>query len=474
MAAGDIGPVLGTGIFDAISGNEPSIVHVSGDVYAIAYRGQGNHGFLRTLTISDDGTTIALTGSSLEFDNVSGWSPRLIHVSGDVYAIAYWNATSDDGIVKTVSIDNAGNIGFIQSFTFDATKGWTPDIIHIFGDVYAIAYWGPGDDGWLITLTISADGTTIALTGSSLEFDIGYASNPQLIKVSGDVYAIAYEWSAVGDIKICTMTISDAGVIGGATIDDWLIGAAPPSQVLRAKILHISGTVFAVSAQDGTTSHGWVVTFNIDTDGVICPTPPCLCISKLEFDAVEGAYPDIIHIVGNIFAIAYSGPAGGTLITLSIADDGTIGAILDTLQFDTGVDIYPTLIHIGDVYAVVYNHAPGTVKTMDIEAIILPSVTTDPATSVEKETATLNGKLDDDGGEPCQCGFEWGMGFTTPTESKVTGETFSQVIGGLNPGTEYHFRAFATNSAGTGYGDDMTFSTQPVISLAHALSREEL
>lgn len=93
-------------------------------------------------------------------------------------------------------------------------------------------------------------------------------------------------------------------------------------------------------------------------------------------------------------------------------------------------------------------------------------------------SARLNGTLVDDGGEVCQCGFEWGpdtsYGFTTPTESKVTGETFSQVIHGLDPGTIYHFRSFATNSSGTDYGDDRSFSTQPVISLGHALSREEL
>ncbi|MBA7695574.1 hypothetical protein ES703_104204 [subsurface metagenome] len=92
--------------------------------------------------------------------------------------------------------------------------------------------------------------------------------------------------------------------------------------------------------------------------------------------------------------------------------------------------------------------------------------------------AALNGTLDDDGGEACDCGFEWGLdtdyGVTTPTESKTTGEAFSQVIGGLFPNTTYHFRALATNSAGTGRGDDMSFTTALVISRAFALAREEL
>ncbi|MBA7696291.1 hypothetical protein ES703_104934 [subsurface metagenome] len=110
--------------------------------------------------------------------------------------------------------------------------------------------------------------------------------------------------------------------------------------------------------------------------------------------------------------------------------------------------------------------------------VVAPTVTTDPATSVESAAATPNGTLDDGGGEACDCGFEWGpdvgKGITTPTESKIKDDTFSQIIGGLVPNTTYHFRAFATNSSGTGYGADRTFTTSLIISRAYALAREEL
>jgi len=111
-------------------------------------------------------------------------------------------------------------------------------------------------------------------------------------------------------------------------------------------------------------------------------------------------------------------------------------------------------------------------------AMILPTVTSDPATGRGAIAATINGTLSQDGGEACECGFEWGLdtgyGTTTPPQSKTTGETFSQVIGGLVPNTTYHFRAFATNSVGTSYGADRTFTTALVISKAFALAREEL
>lgn len=79
-----------------------------------------------------------------------------------------------------------------------------------------------------------------------------------------------------------------------------------------------------------------------------------------------------------------------------------------------------------------------------------PTVVSNPAT-VKAISATLNGGLTDDGGEACDCGFEWGenegeLVHTTPTESKVTGELFSHGLTGLTPGKKYYFRAKATNS----------------------------
>jgi len=90
-------------------------------------------------------------------------------------------------------------------------------------------------------------------------------------------------------------------------------------------------------------------------------------------------------------------------------------------------------------------------------------VTTDPATLVAGTSATINGTLVYDGEEDCACSFEWGLttdyGSTTTPETKNTGETFSSGLTGLSPGTTYHFRAKAVNSAGTFYGIDRTFTT---------------
>ncbi len=173
------------------------------------------------------------------------------------------------------------------------------------------------------------------------------------------------------------------------------------------------------------------------------------------------------------------------LATIEVLNDGTITkSLIDEAQIDAVRVGTGGIVHIaGDIYAAAYrgDGNDGLLKTFDVETkplVVIPSVTTNPATALSAIAATLNGPLDDDGGEACDCGFEWGLdtgyGITTPTESKTTGKTFSQVIGGLTPNTVYHFRALATNSVGTGYGADRTFTTALVISRAFALARREL
>ncbi len=96
-----------------------------------------------------------------------------------------------------------------------------------------------------------------------------------------------------------------------------------------------------------------------------------------------------------------------------------------------------------------------------------PTVTTNAATSVEEETATLNGYLNSDGGETCQYAFEWGTApgvYTSNiswTGSINTGASFSYNLGSLTKGQPYYYRAMAKNTAGVAYGLEEHFLTKP-------------
>jgi hypothetical protein len=113
-----------------------------------------------------------------------------------------------------------------------------------------------------------------------------------------------------------------------------------------------------------------------------------------------------------------------------------------------------------------------------VEVDYAPPVATNAATGINPTSAILNGTLTHDLGEVWDVRFQWGStdayGNDTPWQSGFhTGDTFSQLINTLGPGTLYHFRAQSKNSLGTVNGADVTFWTpKPSAGKAYAFSRE--
>jgi gliding motility-associated-like protein len=100
------------------------------------------------------------------------------------------------------------------------------------------------------------------------------------------------------------------------------------------------------------------------------------------------------------------------------------------------------------------------------EAYTIPEISTNSSiTEITRTTATSGGNISGNGGQPVTVrGVCWNKaGSPTISDSKTsdgTGSgTFSSNISGLTEGTTYHVRAYATNSVGTAYGSDITFTT---------------
>jgi pectinesterase len=103
-----------------------------------------------------------------------------------------------------------------------------------------------------------------------------------------------------------------------------------------------------------------------------------------------------------------------------------------------------------------------------LDSILVPTVITNSITNILAVTATGGGNVVNWGGAPVTAkGVCWNTsGNPTINDNKTVDGTdigsFSSAITGLAGGTLYHVRAYATNSAGTGYGADSTFTTQNV------------
>jgi len=120
-------------------------------------------------------------------------------------------------------------------------------------------------------------------------------------------------------------------------------------------------------------------------------------------------------------------------------------------------------------YRVVATNSNGTTNGADQTFTTLgavPTVITNSTTKIDSTFAMLNGMVNPNG-LSTTVNFEYGKTLSydstiTATQSPVNGTdsvSVSAEITGLSPGTEYHYRAVATNSLGTTTGSDQTFIT---------------
>ncbi len=99
----------------------------------------------------------------------------------------------------------------------------------------------------------------------------------------------------------------------------------------------------------------------------------------------------------------------------------------------------------------------------------IPLVSTENITEITQTSGVSGGNVTSDGGaEVTARGVCWSTTQNPTTADNKTSDgsgtgSFTSNITGLTPNTLYHVRAYATNSTGTGYGNEVSFTTSPVI-----------
>jgi uncharacterized protein (TIGR02145 family) len=99
---------------------------------------------------------------------------------------------------------------------------------------------------------------------------------------------------------------------------------------------------------------------------------------------------------------------------------------------------------------------------------IVPSVSTTTVSNVTATSATTGGDVSQDGGAPVTArGVAYGTSASPTTTGSITNDgtgtgVFTSTLTGLTPSTTYYVRAYATNSVGTTYGNEVFFITTAI------------
>lgn len=369
---GDIG-AIGDQLKIADDASFSKIVHHTGTIYAIAYFKVGGTLRVATVSIATDGTIGAIlddqqvvaTLTDIEFDFV-----KVVAGSG-IFAIVYAGADGD-GFVQTIGINGSGTITStsLATLEYDTANGNWPTIVQRSGDIYAIAYTGTGSNGYVRTVDISADGTSISGVDTQ---DLGVdGQRCHIVAVNGDIYAVFYgDGSNQGSVS--TVDIDSSGAIG-SVVASFTWGASGFDIYLQPGVVQVGdsgSTVYYAVIHLHFTIPGFsadveITTVSISYDGT--------SIATVDNDALATGtgntdpYGWGLGLGGTIYAFAWSGAGtDGYMGTAQITATGTISSIIETFEFDTSLGVYPHFLNVsGSVYAFTYGNGDLQLLTIPI------------------------------------------------------------------------------------------------------------
>ena len=339
---------------DLSQGKHNSLVQVDSDTYALAYSGVDDDGFISTFTISSDGATITEV-DSLEHDTDTNGHPinknganSLVKVDSDTFALAYTGA-DDDGFISTFTIDSDGNITAVRTqsegnnLEHDTTKGWNNSLVKVDSDTVALAYTDVWGDGIIKTFTISSDGTTITQV-ESLEHDTSSNADNSLVHVDSDIFALAYN-GAGQDGFISTFSIdSDGDITAIKTQSEGNNFEYDDRYGYHNSLVKVDSDTVLLAymySWEGMP-YGKLSSFTIDSDGNITEV-----INSNTFEIRSIKYISLLQVDSDTYAVAWTNYQGfGKLTTMTINPDGTYPSQSRPLQIFDNYNSFNSLVKV--------------------------------------------------------------------------------------------------------------------------------
>jgi len=225
--------------------------------------------------------------------------------------------------------------------------------------------------------------------------------------------------------------------------------------------------VRAYATNSAGTSYGNQQTFSTNQDPVLPTVTTAQAINITTNSATTGG--TVMSDGGasvTARGVCYSTTPNPTLANSFTTDGSGTGTFVSLLNGLTPNTLYFVRAYATNSVGTAYGNE---IMFTTLAAVTLPTVTTDQATNITQTTATSGGSVTSDGGTTVTArGVCWSttsnptLMNSYTTDGSGTGAFISNITG-LTGNTLYYVRAYATNSVGTAYGNEVSFTTTGLI-----------
>jgi len=458
--------------------------------------GNGNTMALEALTISttpgQSQSITVETNDGSEFDFQSFWLDILSFTGNENWTLEGFK----DGVsigTQVISVTGNSSSGYIQIVSPNSTFD-NVDKVTITAGATGFFYFDIFDDFVFGSALTNTAPTAATNTGSSLS-----EGGTDIVSSSELEFDDAEEPDT--DITYTLDDLPDNGTLRKNTVALTLGGTFTQDDLNNNRIDYVhdgsdtTSDSFRVNVSDGQGGTIENQTFNF-TIAAVDDTAPSFETSTPSYSSVTQTGFTLttdIDEAGDIFYVVLADGATAPTSTEVVNGTGNAGAApvtSDDVSVTTGGfsnAFSVTGLTAGtdyDVYVVARDDegSPNlqvSPSKIDITTLAnLATISTTAASSITTSSATLAGNATANGGASItERGVVYsitstnsnplinGTGVTKDTNGTGTG-VFSESIASLSPSTQYSFKAYATNSAGTSYGTVQTFTTATPVVLA--------
>lgn len=387
-------------------------------------------------TVSTAGISVITPISAMSGGDVSSDGGSAVTERG-----VCWNTTTSPTIANSKTSDGAGT-GVFTSALSNLSPGVTYYVrayaINSKGTVYGneITFTTAADLSAITTTAVTAVTTTSATSGGNIATDGG-----------GAITARGVCWSTTINPMITNSKTTDGTGTGSFT--SAITGLTPGSKYY----------VRAYATNSAGTSYGNEISFTALADLPTITTTNASAVTATAGTSGGNITADGGGVV-TARGVCWSTTAGPTVANSKTTDGTGKGIFTSSLSSLTANTTYFVRAYATNSAGTVYGNEISF-KTL----ASLPTVITTAISEITSSTATGGGNVTDDGRAPILArGVCWG---TTPaptisnskTSDGYTTGAYKSSLTSLTSGTIYFVRAYATNIAGTSYGNEISFTT---------------